>query len=86
LSQLLLRYTLLFRRLGVCASEVSPEDSFAQIDLFTDYKAKELEHRLQGALLDMRSRFGSNCVFTGNNLLEGATMLERNQQIGGHKA
>ena len=79
-------HTLLFRRLGVCATDVQRDDSFAQLDLFTDYQAKEREYKLQCSLQEMRTRFGTNSIFTGNNLLEGATMLERNQQIGGHKA
>ena len=37
-------------------------------------------------MLEVRRRYGPNAVFTGNNLLEGATALERNRQIGGHRA
>ena len=77
---------LLFRRIGICADQTLPEDASCQIDLFTDYEAREKEHRLQTAMLEMRTRFGANSIFTGNNLLKGATMLERNQQIGGHRA
>ena len=39
-----------------------------------------------GAMLEVRKRFGPNAVFKGMNLLKGATTLERNKQIGGHKA
>ena len=34
----------------------------------------------------LRRKFGANALFKGMNLMEGATTLERNQQIGGHKA
>ena len=37
------------------------------------------------AILQIKSRFGKNAVFKGLNLEEGATGLERNKQIGGHK-
>ena len=37
-------------------------------------------------MLEVRRKFGANAVFKGMNLMEGATTLERNQQIGGHKA
>ena len=77
---------LLFRRLGVCAEGIRPEDSALQLDFFTDYEAAARERSLQGALRDIRSRFGPNALFLGKNMLEGATQLERNGQIGGHRA
>jgi DNA polymerase V len=54
--------------------------------MFIDYEALEREKRLQGALSEVRSKYGANALFTGKNMLEGATQLERNQQIGGHRA
>ena len=70
---------------------------YEQLDLFTDYAAlrkeneeKEAklrqERRLQEALLDIKKRYGKNAVLKGTNLVEGATAMERNKQIGGHKA
>ena len=73
--------------------ERTTADAFEQLDLFTDYaglerekKRKERELRLQEAVLDIKARYGKNAVLKGTNLLEGATMRERNEQIGGHKA
>ncbi|MBO4873198.1 MAG: DNA methylase [Lachnospiraceae bacterium] len=77
---------LLFRRLGVCAGNVSEDDGIVQLDLFTDYGALEKEKRIQAAMGEVRLRYGANAVFKGINLLKGATALERNRQIGGHKA
>ena len=34
----------------------------------------------------IRKRFGKNALLKGLNLEDGATTIERNQQIGGHKA
>ena len=79
-------HRLLFRRLNVCANDVTPDDGIYQLDLFTDYQALEKEKKIQGALLQVRSKFGANAVFTGKNMLKGATNLERNLQIGGHRA
>ena len=73
------------------------ETQYRQLDLFTDYKAleeqekqqKELrqkEQRVQQAVLDIQKRFGKNAMLKGMNLQEGATAMERNRQIGGHKA
>ena len=46
----------------------------------------EREKKLQHAMLDIKKKFGKNAVLKGTNYLDGATMRERNQQIGGHKA
>ena len=79
-------HLLLFRRLGLCASDVTPDDGICQLDLFTDYAGLEKEKKIQAAMLKVRSKYGANALFTGKNLLKGATNLERNKQIGGHKA
>ena len=79
-------HRLLFRRLGVCANDVTADAGEFQLDLFTDYRALEREKKIQGAMLQVRRKYGPNAVFKGMNMLEGATMLERNRQIGGHRA
>lgn len=67
-----------------------------QLDMFTDYEAaaeqkeredKELarERSLQEAALALKKRYGKNAIFKGLNLLDGATTIARNGQIGGHK-
>ncbi len=48
--------------------------------------ASKREKRMQEAVLKLRDKFGKNAVLKGMNLEEGATMKERNKQIGGHKA
>lgn len=68
-----------------------------QLDLFTDYETMEAqkkekeealdkENRIQEALLSIKQKFGKNSVLKGLNFEEGATAIERNKQIGGHKA
>lgn len=68
-----------------------------QIDLFTDLdqlqtqqkvatEERKKERRVQETLLDIKQRFGKNAILKGTDFSEGATMRERNQQIGGHKA
>jgi len=68
-----------------------------QLDLFTDYKTLEKqrmqeknllerERRMQEAQLNIKKRFGKNAILRGLNFDEGATAMERNKQIGGHKA
>ena len=79
-------HRLLYRRLGVCADRVEDDGGAYQMNFFVDQDALERDRRLQGAMLEVRRRYGTNAVFKGMSLLEGATALERNQQIGGHKA
>lgn len=68
-----------------------------QLDLFTDYdelekkreqeeKNLEKERAIQEATIEIRNKFGKNAIIKGTSLLEGATAIDRNNQIGGHKA
>ena len=94
---------LLVRRISLAANhviqecEIAETDSYEQMDLFTDYQAKEeqnqrekeereRERSMQQAVLELKKKFGKNAVLKGMNLQEGATTIERNRQIGGHKA
>ena len=72
-------------------------DRTEQLDFFTDYDAVqkeqekenaelEKERRMQEAVLSIKQKFGKNALLKGFNLEEGATAVDRNNQIGGHKA
>ncbi len=76
---------LLCRRLNVSANEVTADTGVHQLDLFTDYDALDRERRIRGAMLEIREKYGNNAVIRGMDLLEGATAIERNEQIGGHR-
>ena len=67
----------------VLTSEVTVEEMTGELPLF---EALERERNLQRAMLEVRRRFGMNAIVKGMNLLEGATTIERNTQIGGHRA
>lgn len=43
------------------------------------------QYNLQKAIYKLRQRYGKNAVLRGINLEEGATMIDRNRQIGGHR-
>jgi len=93
---------LLIRRVNIAACNLItedqiPDDKPEQLDMFTDYEAlererqanraaEEKERKLQRVTLSMQDRFGKNAILKGMNLVEGGTMIERNGQIGGHKA
>ena len=72
-------------------------DNFEQLDLFTDYTAAQAkkededaefarEKKMQKAMLEIKKKHGKNAILKGMNLEEGATTVDRNRQIGGHKA
>ena len=72
-------------RFGVTFNNVVDE-AYRQYDLFTDSDEVEREHRMQKAMLDIKNKYGKNSILKGMNLQEGATTMERNRQIGGHKS
>ena len=77
---------LLLRRIGVAANDTDTEGRYVQLDLFTDYDMLDRERQIRKAMLEVRRKYGSNAVVKGTNLLDGATGIERNEQIGGHRA
>lgn len=79
-------HRLLIRRLGISANDTAADDGVFQLNLFTDYEDLDRERRIQSAMKEVRSRYGRNAIFKGTNLLKGATSLERNSQVGGHRA
>jgi len=62
------------------------DEAYQQYDLFTDPAELEREHRMQKAMLDIKEKYGKNSILKGMNLQDGATTIERNRQIGGHRS
>ena len=94
---------LLVRRINVTANHVvdagsvRTNESYEQLDMFTDYDARNektkeeeaalaREKKIQEAVIQIKKKHGKNAVLKGMNLEEGATTPSRNRQIGGHKA
>jgi DNA polymerase V len=93
---------LLVRRINIVACRVIPETAASceeevQLNLFYDAQALqqrkqeqaaalERERRRQRAVIDIKKKYGKNAIIKGMNLEEGATAMDRNRQIGGHKA
>ena len=89
--------SLSVRKVSICANYITDENKTeadnVQLDLFTDYskiKAEEdalkKERSLQNAMLRIQKRYGKNAILKGTNLQDCATTVERNNQVGGHKA
>ncbi len=73
------------RRFTVTFNNVIDE-VYQQYDLFTNLEEVEKEHKIQKAMLDIKDKYGKNAILKGMNLQEGATTMDRNKQIGGHKS
>ena len=96
-GNLLIRRIYLTANRVVDERTVQEAPAFEQLDLFTDYEALEQERkvqeeqrakerRLQEAMLSVKRKYGKNAVLKGTSLQEGATTIDRNKQIGGHRA
>ena len=77
---------LTVRRITINANKVTPDEGFYQVDFFTDTKKLEKEKKLQQAMLGIKNKYGKNAVLKASSYEEGATMRQRNAQIGGHSA
>ena len=73
------------RKLNISFNDVSDE-TYIQYDLFTNPEDVIKERKLQRAMIEMKKKYGKNAILKGMNLKEGATAMERNRQIGGHKS
>lgn len=90
---------LLVRKVTISACNLITEEEIEnnlihdQLDLFTDnayQKEQEREEqkeelKLQHAIIDIKNKYGKSSILKGMNLEEGATTIERNDQVGGHQ-
>ena len=71
--------------------------NYEQMSLFVDYnnldkirkeeyEYEKVEKRLQYSMIDIKNKYGKNAILKGMNLKEGGTTIDRNNQIGGHRA
>lgn len=72
------------RRVNIAFNNITDE-AYMQYDFFTDPAELEREKKMQKAVIELKKKFGKNAVLKGMNLQEGATTIERNSQIGGHR-
>ena len=89
---------LLVRRINITAGNILPESEVPicdslQMDLFSKEANKpeqtlqsRREYQRQLAVLEIQKKYGKNAILKGMNLEEHATTMDRNVQIGGHKA
>ena len=96
-KDLLVRRVTIVANHVIRESEAVSQPECEQLDFFTDYEALkkqkeaedaelEQEKRRQEAIINIKKKFGKNAILKGMNLEEGATTVERNGHVGGHKA
>lgn len=79
------------------AHTIENKEFHEQLDIFsytdknkeeTEKEKRELkeENQLQKAIIEIKKKYGKSSIMKGMDLEEGATALDRNKQIGGHKA
>lgn len=92
---------LLIRKINITACNVINENQakneviFEQLNLFCstndseqnieEKKKQEEDNKLQHILINIKNKYGKNSILKGMNLEEGATTIDRNNQVGGHK-
>ena len=99
LYERIINKNLIVRRINITVNNVisvrnaENKKTFEQIDLFTDYHKKEKEQQeekkernLQKAVIDIKNKYGKNAIIKGMNLQDAGTTIDRNNQVGGHKA
>ena len=60
-------------------------ETFIQYGLFDNPELNIKEKKVQNILMSIKNKYGKNAILKGMNFIEGATTIERNSQVGGHK-
>ncbi len=96
-ANLLVRRLTLEASHVISEAQAAESPECEQLDLLTDPAEAEAarlreaeeqrrEKNMQQAILSIKKKYGKNAVLKGSDLEEGATAIERNEQIGGHKS
>jgi len=75
----------MIRRLTISFNN-TVEGQPAQCSMFGDDEKLKGERRVMETVAGIQQKYGKNAMIKAMDLEEGATMMERNRQIGGHKA
>ncbi|MDD4012297.1 MAG: DNA methylase [Sphaerochaetaceae bacterium] len=73
------------RRVNICVFKLVDE-ALEAYDLFADPEQIEKQRRLNQTLRNIKDKYGKNAILKAMSLEQGARQIERNSQIGGHKA
>ena len=73
------------RRVNISANSVLDE-CFEQYSFFVDPSVMEKDRKILQSVNQIKARYGKNAVLKGMDLCEAGNSIQRNAQIGGHKA
>lgn len=96
-TKLLIRRVNITANRTIPKEQSGNKQEYVQLNLFTNYdeldrqyqKQKielQKEQKMQEAMISIKKKYGKNAIIKGTNLKEGATAMDRNRQIGGHRA
>ena len=71
------------RRLSITCNNIIAEGCEGY-SLFTNFEKIEKERKLEHTVLELKDKFGKNCMLRAIDLEEGATAMARNKLVGGH--
>lgn len=87
---------LMIRRINITFNNVIEENKYKsikkyeQINLFEQNNIidckDDKEKNFQRVILEIKNKYGKNAILKGMDFLDGATTIDRNRQIGGHRA
>ena len=77
-------------------TDIKEEKVYEQFDIFSNYdevdkkrkeekQDEESERKLQLTMINLKEKYGKNSILKALDLSEGATAIDRNNQIGGHR-
>ena len=92
----IINHKLLIRRITISFNDIIPYNenikSYQQLDLFDNndnlnYEKDDLmrERNIQKTIIKIQEKYGKNALLKGMNYQKGATTIERNNTVGGHK-
>jgi len=73
------------RRVNISANSVLDE-CFEQYSFFVDPSVMEKDRKILQSVNQIKARYGKNAVLKGMDLCKAGNSIQRNAQIGGHKA
>ena len=99
LYEKIINKNLYVRKITISACDLTCDDNLnnqvfsLQLDLFNDNsleneinrKNQEDELKLEKTILEIKNKYGKNSIVKLMNLEDGATGIDRNNQIGGHR-
>ena len=72
------------RNIGINFAKLK-DNNVRQGNIFENMEKEENEYHLNIAMDHLKDKYGKNILLKASALLENSTMIERNNQIGGHR-